>query len=71
MDSKDKSAPTHHNISIQEVIGAPVDENPSAKGHSSLDAPSMPVCKEAAAPATHYGSLAHAGMYGTSENGHG
>ena len=63
MDSSDKAGPTHHNISIEEVIGASGDEDPSAKGHSSLDAPSMPVCKDEAAPATHFGSLAHAGMH--------
>ena len=63
MGKVDENAPSHHRISIQEVIGASGNEDPSAKGHSSLDAPSMPVCNHEAAPATHYGSLAHAGVY--------
>ncbi|KAK9833493.1 hypothetical protein WJX84_011953 [Apatococcus fuscideae] len=62
MGKKEEEAPSHHRINIQEVIGASGNEDPSAKGHSSLDAPSMPVCNHEAAPATHYGSLAHAGL---------
>ncbi|KAK9853400.1 hypothetical protein WJX84_009620, partial [Apatococcus fuscideae] len=54
--------PPHQHISIEDVIGAKHLEEASNKGHSSLDQPSMPVCKDRSAPATHYGSLADAGL---------